>query len=112
MSLKKYIINTELITKRKVPLNEVLEGYERLKKHPDSKFLNAGLLAVIDPLSDASEVYNFFKSLSAPSVDFLYKDGNHTKLPLNKSSVFSTEYGRMDDSFIKRYMSVTQIRFR
>jgi uncharacterized protein len=73
--------------------NEVVKGLDILRKHPDSSFLNAGLLAVIDPDSNAAEVYNFFKTLSAPSVDFLYKDGNHDNLPLDKSSFSSTEYG-------------------
>ncbi|MGI8582546.1 MAG: radical SAM protein, partial [Chitinophagaceae bacterium] len=58
--------------------NQVMKGIDELKSHPDSTFLNAGLLAVIDPLSDPREVYRFFKSIGAPSVDFLYKDGNHT----------------------------------
>ena len=73
--------------------NEVLNGINILKAHQDSVFLNAGLLAVIDPESDASEVYKFFKELQAPSVDFLYKDGNHSNLPDGKSSIDSTEYG-------------------
>ncbi len=84
---------------------QVLKGLEILVAHPDSKFLNAGLLAVIDPLSDAKEVYNFFKTLSAPSVDFLYKDGNHSKLPLNKTSFNSTEYGEWMVDLLKVYLS-------
>jgi uncharacterized protein len=73
--------------------DQVVAGINILKSHPDAEFLYAGLLAVIDPLSDPAEVYQFFKDLEAPSVDFLYKDGNHTKLPLNKTSIFSVEYG-------------------
>ncbi len=87
---------------------EVLNGYNILKNHPDSHFLNAGLLAVIDPLSNVSEVYNFFKSLSAPSVDFLYKDGNHSKLPINKASFISTEYGEWMVSLLKVYLNDSQ----
>ncbi|SHN36171.1 cyclophane-forming radical SAM/SPASM peptide maturase YhhB [Mucilaginibacter sp. OK098] len=73
--------------------DQVVAGINILKAHTDAHFLYAGLLAVIDPLSDPVAVYRFFKELDAPSVDFLYKDGNHTKLPLNKASVFSIEYG-------------------
>lgn len=84
---------------------QVLNGFNILAAHPDAKFLNAGLLAVIDPLSNAAEVYNFFKTLSAPSVDFLYKDGNHSKLPLNKASFNSTEYGAWMVDLLKAYLN-------
>jgi uncharacterized protein len=84
--------------------NEVLKGIEKLKKHPDSLFLNAGLLAVIDPLSNPGEVYDFFKEIKASSVDFLYKDGNHTNLPINKSSIDSTEYGEWMTKLLEVYM--------
>lgn len=84
---------------------QVIKGYYILTKHPDTEFLNAGLLAVIDPLSNASEVYNFFKTLSAPSVDFLYKDGNHSKLPINKASFSSVEYGEWMVALLNTYLS-------
>lgn len=74
--------------------DDVLKGIHELKSHPDVSFLDKGFLAVIDPCSDAGEVYNFFKELDAPSVDFLYRDGNHTKLPSGKASVDSIEYGK------------------
>lgn len=72
---------------------KVVKGYQILKNHKNAIFLNAGILAVIDPVSDPAEVYHFFKSIGAPSVDFLYKDGNHTNLPNGKSAIDSTEYG-------------------
>lgn len=84
---------------------QVVKGINILANHPNAKFLNAGLLAVIDPLSNASEVYNFFKTISAPSVDFLYKDGNHTKLPLNKASFSSTEYGEWMVDLLNAYLA-------
>ncbi len=71
----------------------VIEGIEKLKSHTDASFLFAGLLAVIDPTSDPHAVYNFFKRIGAPSVDFLYRDGNHDKLPFGKASFQSFEYG-------------------
>ena len=72
---------------------KVLEALERLRHHWDAHFLYAGVLAVIDPTSEPREVYNFFKELGPPSIDFLYRDGNHTQLPYGKASVQSTEYG-------------------
>jgi uncharacterized protein len=73
---------------------QVMAGINRLQRHPDAEFLNAGLLAVIDPTSDPAEVYHFFKTVGAPSVDFLYRDGNHSKLPAGKAARNSLEYGR------------------
>ena len=72
----------------------VVQGISRLLRHPEAQFLYAGVLAVIDPTSDPAEVYCFFKDLGAPSVDFLYRDGNHSQLPFGKASFQSTEYGR------------------
>jgi len=69
-------------------------GIALIQKHPQADRIFTGALCVIDPHSDARRVYEFFKSLAVPSVDFLFKDGNYEKLPLGKSSVDSTEYGR------------------
>lgn len=73
---------------------QVMAGIACLQAHPAADFLNAGLLAVIDPTSDPANVYHFFKGVGAPSVDFLYRDGNHSKLPEGKASRQSLEYGR------------------
>jgi uncharacterized protein len=83
----------------------VLQGIKELKSHPDARFLNAGLLAVIDPCSNPKEVYSFFKAIEAPSVDFLYKDGNHSNLPVHKTSVDSTEYGQWMIDLLQVYLS-------
>jgi uncharacterized protein len=69
-------------------------GIARIQEHPQADRIFTGALCVIDPHSDARRVYEFFKSLAVPSVDFLFKDGNYSKLPFGKSSVDSTEYGR------------------
>ena len=82
----------------------VMKGIENLKTHRDGSFLNAGLLAVIDPTSDPGEVYSFFKEIGAPSVDFLYKDGNHDRLPLGKSSLGSWEYGLWMTGLLQAYL--------
>lgn len=74
--------------------DKVIQGITTLRRHPESAFLFSGLLAVIDPTSDPLEVYEFFKTLDPPGVDFLYRDGNHTNLPNGKESLRSTEYGQ------------------
>lgn len=74
--------------------DRVLQGIDLLRNHVDSSFIFSGLLAVIDPESDPEEIYVFFKQLGAPGVDFLYMDGNHSRLPRGKASLQSTEYGR------------------
>jgi len=93
--------------------DKVLEGIGRLRAHPDSGFLFTGLLAVIDPASDPGEVYAFFKGLDAPSVDFIYKDGNHSRLPDGKASFSTTEYGRWMAALLDIYLADdTPIRIR
>lgn len=87
--------------------DSVLQGIERLRKHPDTDFLYAGLLAVIDPTSDPHVIYDFFKTLDAPSVDFLYRDGNHSRLPYGKKSFYSTEYGRWLANLLDLYLADT-----
>lgn len=83
---------------------KVVKGYEVLKNHENAAFLNAGLLSVIDPESNPKEVYQFFKSIGAPSVDFLYKDGNHTNLPTGKSAIDSIEYGHWMSELLEVYL--------
>ncbi len=87
--------------------DDVMAGIKLLSAHKDSLFLNAGVLAVVDPESDPAEVYYFFKSLGAPSVDFLYKDGNHDKLPLGKSGFGSLEYGQWMTALLSVYLNDT-----
>ena len=91
----------------------VLEGIAKLRNHCDRRFLYAGLLSVIDPTSDPAEVYGFFKELDAPSVDFLYRDGNHSRLPYGKVSSKSTEYGQWLSRLLDVYLAdPTPLRIR
>ncbi len=93
--------------------DKVLAGLERLRRHPDSKFLFTGLLAVVDPESDPAEVYSFFKSFDPPSVDFIYRDGNHSRLPYGKKTPSSTEYGGWMARLLDIYLAdSTPIRIR
>lgn len=71
----------------------VMNGISQLSTHRDAIFLYSGVLAVIDPDTDPEEIYSFFKKLNPPSIDFLYKDGNHSRLPPGKTSINSIEYG-------------------
>ncbi|MCY4463704.1 MAG: radical SAM protein [Albidovulum sp.] len=70
-----------------------VEAIKRLRDHSESAEFFKGVLAVVDPFSDPEEVYRFFKELGVPSVDFLYRDGNHDRLPFGKNSLESREYG-------------------
>lgn len=72
---------------------EVIQGVDKLRHHSKSGSLYSGLLAVIDPSSTPKSVYQHLKELNPPSIDFLYRDGNHSKLPFGKRSPSSTEYG-------------------
>lgn len=93
--------------------DRVIEGLERLRSHADAKFLFTGLLAVINPDSDPREVYTFFKGFSPPSVDFIYRDGNHSRLPEGKASLLTTEYGQWMASLLDVYLAdETPIRIR
>ncbi len=82
-----------------------MKGIKRLRDHVESDFLFSGLLAVVDPLSDPREVYDFFKELEPPSVDFLYRDGNHSRLPEWKTSLSSTEYGSWFGRLLDIYLA-------
>ncbi|HEY2293619.1 MAG TPA: cyclophane-forming radical SAM/SPASM peptide maturase YhhB [Thermoanaerobaculia bacterium] len=85
--------------------DKVLEGIRQLQAHPDSGSLFTGLLAVIDPKSDPGEVYTFVKSLTPPSVDFIYRDGNHSRLPEGKAAVSTTEYGQWMATLLDVYLA-------
>lgn len=84
---------------------KVIKGLEILRKHKDADFLYSGLLAVVNPQSDPLEIYQFLKQLSPPSVDFLYRDGNHSKLPVGKASFSSTEYGNWFVKLLEIYLA-------
>ncbi len=70
-----------------------LRGIRLLSSHPESAFLFAGTLSVIQPSVEPGLVYNFLKGIKTPSMDFLMQDGNHDHLPAGKSRFDSTEYG-------------------
>jgi uncharacterized protein len=93
--------------------NRVLEGIDKLKSHSDTSFLFAGLLAVIDPSSNPKAIYDFFKTTGTPNVDFLYRDGNHDKLPFGKTSFQSIEYGIWLEGLLDTYLAdQTPIKIR
>jgi uncharacterized protein len=83
----------------------VVRGIETLKAHPCGEHMFSGVLAVVDPASSPQAVYAYFKSLGVPSVDFLYRDGNHSTLPYGKAAVSSVEYGRWITSILDLYVA-------
>lgn len=83
----------------------VMAAVDHLRAHLASDRLFAGLLAVVDPCSDPDEVYAFFKRTGTPSVDFLYRDGNHDVLPFGKGSFVSTEYGQWMCRLVDLYLA-------
>jgi uncharacterized protein len=84
--------------------DKVMAAIGRLKSHPEGDRLFTGLLSVIDLAADPAEVYAFFKSIRAPSADFLYRDGNRDLLPIGKASLVSTEYGEWMVRLLEVYL--------
>jgi len=104
-----HIHNRSRVGHRDQPTHaQVLRGIETLKRHSASSFLLSGLLAVIDPESDPAEVYEFLKGLDAPSIDFLCRDGNRSRLPSGKASLDSTEYGSWLYRLLDIYLADTR----
>lgn len=81
---------------------------DRLLARHDARPLFAGVLAVIDPTSDAVEVYESLKDTGAPNLDFLVRDGHWDRLPFGKSSGLSIEYGRWLEVLLDRYLADTR----
>lgn len=84
---------------------KVVEGIRTLKAHSEGSRLFSGVLAVVDPSTDAISIYDYFRELGVPSVDFLYRDGNHDNLPYGKASFSSTEYGRWMSQILDCYVA-------
>ena len=80
-------------------------GIRLLAAHPESDFLFAGTLSVIQPAVEPALVYGFLKALGTPSMDFLLQDGNHDRLPPGKAHFASTEYGRWLARLLDLYLS-------
>ena len=85
--------------------DRVMEGLECLRSHPAGQQLFTGVLAVVDPTSDPIEVYSFFKDLNPPSLDFIYRDGNHSNFPPGKVSLSTTEYGSWMARLFEAYVA-------
>lgn len=82
-----------------------MQGIRLLVSHPESAFLFAGTLSVIQPAVEPTIVYKFLKELGAPSLDFLLQDGNHDRLPPGKAQFSSTEYGLWLNSLLDIYLA-------
>jgi uncharacterized protein len=71
--------------------NDVVAGFRRAQDYG----LRPGLLAVIDPWSDAQEAYEHLKRLSPDKVDFLLPEGNHVIPPAGLGlGAIGTPYAR------------------
>lgn len=84
--------------------SRVLDGIRRLVGSSHGRTLFTGVLAVIDPTSDPIRTYEFLKSTGAPSIDFLYRDGNHDVLPFGKASPNSLEFGKWMSDLLDYYL--------
>ena len=82
-----------------------MRGIGRLASHPDSGFLFAGTLSVIQPAVAPALVYEFLKALGTPNMDFLLQDGNHDRLPPGKSGFDGTEYGKWLIDLLDLYLA-------
>lgn len=94
--------------------DDAVRGIRLLREHRHSQALFSGILTVIHPFSSPVETYRYLKSLGAPSIDFLYRDGNHTAMPFGKASFESTEYADWLIEVLDEYLADPQpprIRF-
>ena len=82
-----------------------MRGLRLLASHPESGFLFAGTLSVIQPSVAPERVYRFLKTLRAPSMDFLLQDGNHDRPPPGKAGFEGTEYGRWLIGLLDSYLA-------
>ena len=85
--------------------DRVMDGIACIRSHQAGQQLFTGVLAVVDPASDPNDIYSFFKELSPPSLDFIYRDGNHSHLPPGKASFSTTEYGCWMARLFKAYVA-------
>lgn len=89
--------------KRNGTYAKVVAGIECVKKTDPSVF--SGILAVVNPFSNPSDIYYHLKMISPESIDFLYRDGNIDKLPFGKNGLYSTEYGQWMCRLIDIYLT-------
>jgi uncharacterized protein len=61
--------------------NVVEKALQLLKNYPR---VYSGLIAVIDPLVQPKELFEFFNIYQPPQLDFLLPDANHDRLPLGR----------------------------
>ena len=69
--------------KGKSTFNDTENALKLLERYPN---VFAGVIAVIDPHNDPSEVLSFFDSYSIPQLDFLLPDANYLTTPPHRQS--------------------------
>ncbi|MFN3850385.1 MAG: radical SAM protein [Spirosomataceae bacterium] len=68
--------------------------------------LKIGILSVVNPATDAREIYGFFKSLNTKSIDFLFPDHHHDFLPNQyQENGLSPDFTPFGDWWIKLFDS-------
>ena len=82
-----------------------MRGIDLLASHPESGFLFAGTLSVIQPCVAPERVYRFLEALGTPSMDFLLQDGNHDRLPSGKADFESEDHGRWLIGLLDLYLA-------
>ena len=85
--------------------DRVRAAIARLTARKDARPLFSGVLAVVDPDSNPADVYADLKATGTPGIDFLVRDGNHSRLPSGKASADSTEFGRWLSQALDMYLS-------
>ena len=91
--------------RRESTYEATMRGIDLLDAHDDREFLFAGTLSVIQPASEPEIVYGFLKDLGSPSMDFLFQDGNHDRLPPGKARFKSKEYGQWLSGVLDLYLA-------
>lgn len=78
----------------------VLKGIEIARMHQ----VNFGILSVVNPETEAAQLYDFFKSLQIKAIDFLFPDHHYDFLPkVYRQKNMSPEYTPFGDWWIKLF---------
>lgn len=70
------------------------KGLDLINNHPISEKNFSIIIAVIDPYSDPINTYNYLSTYKPNKIDFLFKDGYHGCLPIDKKNLETIEYGK------------------
>jgi|SRR5215213_2021477 len=84
--------------------SDVMQSVERTRSREEWSRLLGGFLAVVDLQNSPDEVYDFFRSLGAESIDLILPDAHHDALPFRPpGSDGQIAYGRWLARFFDRW---------